>query len=266
MKTGKILFYSGIAVLLIFVTGPLLWGIRTSFAPRFDTGIIPSSLTWEHYLAIFGRPEFFTYIKNSLLITLSTICAVLLFAFPAGYALSRLKFPGIKLGVVLLILPLLPPVAILVPLSAYIQKLGIYNTHFAVIITNMVFTLPFSIWMTRNFILANPVEIEEAALIDGCSRFQIIFRIAIPMMVPGLIALSMFVFISVWNNYLYAFALTSSQNLRVLPQGILSYLGTWGTYWGGLTAAGIIAILPPLALFFMFQKWFIEGMFAQQLK
>lgn len=217
-------------------------------------------------MALLSRPYFLLYLRNSLLVALAAIAIVLVLAIPGGYSLARFKFPGHQLGLMLIILPLLPPVAILTPLLAFFHKLGLYDSLVAVIIANVIFNLPFAVWMVRNFILSNPEEIEEAAQIDGCSRLRMLIKIVIPLMIPGLIAVAVFIFINAWNNYLYAFAFISSQELRVLPQGIVSFLGSWGTYWGGLTAAGMLAIIPPIVLFLVFRRWFIKGIFAQHLK
>lgn len=249
-----------------FILFPFFWGLRTSLAERFDTGLIPTHLTLRHYLGLMARPEFYFYLRNSLVVAVASIIITVAIAVMGGYALARMKFRGQKLGALLLILPLLPPVAILVPLVSYFQQLGLYNTLTAVIAANVVFNIPLAVWMVRNFILGNPIEIEEAACLDGCTRWGVIFRIVLPMMGPGIVAVAVFVFINSWNGYLYAFALTSSQSLRVLPQGILSFLGSWGTYWGGLTAAGMLVLLPPVILFLCFQKWFIAGIFGQQLR
>jgi len=258
--------YTLLVIIGLIVIFPILWAIRTSLAPRFDNKFIPSKLTLEHYISLFGREEFLLYLKNSFFVSMGSIFITLSISLFGGYALSRFTFPGKNLSILLLLFPLLPPIAILVPLITYMNKIGLYNTLWAVITANVVFNLPLTVWMFRNFILANPVEIEEAAFIDGCSKVGVLFKIAIPTMLPGIIAISIFVFINSWNNYLYAFALTSSQNLRVLPQGILAFLGSWGTYWGGLTASGIMAVFPPVLLFLIFQKWFISGIFAQHLK
>ncbi|MFQ5795992.1 MAG: carbohydrate ABC transporter permease [Candidatus Bipolaricaulia bacterium] len=265
-RLGDVISWIGVILVTVFVLSPILWGLRTSLAPRFDKGIIPSDITVEHYQLILARPEFFIYTKNSLLVAAGAIAITLPVALLGGYALARFNFPGKNLSVLLLILPLLPAIAILIPLISYVNKLGLYNTHAVVIMANAVFNLPFAIWMLRNFILINPIEIEEAAMIDGCSRIRVLYRIAIPMMTPGLIAVAVFVFITSWNNYLYAFALTASPDLRVLPQGILSFIGVWGTNYGGLTAIGTLALIPPVALFLLFQRWFIAGVFGQQLK
>jgi ABC-type glycerol-3-phosphate transport system permease component len=260
------LFTCALIFFAVFMLFPLLWGIRTSLAPALETRLIPSHLTLEHYASLLGRSEFFFYMRNSLLVSLSSILITVLFALLGGYALARMKFRGKGLGALLLVLPLLPPVAILVPLVSYFHKIHLYNTLFALVCANVVFNLPLTVWMLRNFILSHPVEIEEAARLDGCSRWACLFRITLPLLGPGLISVALFVFINSWNSYLYAFALTSSQSLRTLPQAILAFLGNWGTYWGGLCAAGMLVLLPPVVLFLAFQKWFIAGIFGQYLK
>jgi ABC-type glycerol-3-phosphate transport system permease component len=258
-----LLHYATLIVLAGFVFFPFYWGLRTSLAPANDFHFFPTTITAAHYQALLQRPEFWQYTQNSLLVAFGTIGMILLITPIGSYALARFRFLGEKFGILFLLLPLLPPIAILVPLLAYFNKIGLNDSLLAVIIANTVFNLPFVVWMLRNFILTNPVEIEEAALLDGCSRLRVLFQIVLPTLLPGLIAVIVFVFINAWNNYLYAFALTSSHHLRVLPQGILAFLGSWGTYCGGLTAAGMLAIIPPVLLFLIFQRWFIQGILGE---
>lgn len=263
MKTKNIISWIGFIVIAMFVLFPFVWGLRTSFSPRYETSLIPSRFALEHYQSLFARPAFLLYFKNSLVITLGAIALTLPLALLGGYSLARLNFPGKQFGILLLVFPLLPLIAILVPLVSYMYKLGVYDSFIALILVNSVFNMPFALWMLRNFIINTPVEIEEAALLDGCSKIGALFRIALPLMLPGLVAVIVFVFVTTWNNYLYAAALTSSMSVRVLPQGLLSFIGTWGMYWEGLCAAGILTLIPPLVLFLLFQKWFIAGLFAQ---
>ncbi len=263
MKGSKLLWYVVALCYAFIVLGPFMWVVRTSLAPDLDHGIVPASLTLKHFKAVLSRPEIVRYLMNSAAVSLGSVMIVLPVGLAAGYALARFRFWGQRMVPVFLALPLLPAVAILVPLTSYMRRLGLYDTLPAVILANAVFNVPFALWMLRNFIASTPVEIEEAAQIDGCSRLGTLVRIAIPVAAPGVISVMVFVFISAWNNYLYAFALTSSQDLRVLPHGVLAFLGSWGTYWGGLSVAGIVAVVPPIALFLIFQKWFVAGMFQQ---
>jgi multiple sugar transport system permease protein len=269
MRIGRSMnFFTWLGFILfsLFSLFPLIWGLRTSLAGKYDYKLIPEKLTFEYYSLLFQRPELWLYLRNSLIVTLTSIIIVLPVAVLGAYALARFNFKGRKYGIVFLVLPMLPPVALLVPLISYMNNMGLYNTFMAVILANVIFNMPFSIWMLRNFIMATPHTIEEAGLVDGCSKISVLWRVAIPMMLPGLVDVSLFVFINSWSNYLYAFALTSSPNIRVLPQGVLAFLGSWGTNWGGLTAIGIITLIPPVVFFLIFQNWFVAGMFGQQLK
>ena len=262
----SLLVWAAFLLIALFVLGPILWGLRTSLAHDNERAIIPPALTLEHYAGLFTRPEVMRYIRNSLIVSAGTISVVLPIAVLAAYGLARFEFRGKEYGVLLLVMPMIPAIALLVPLISYMNRLGLYNSLFAVIIAISVFNLPFSTWMLKDFIMTNPISIEECALLDGCSRFQMLTKVALPMMAPGLGAVIVFIFVMSWNNYMHAFALTSSPAYRVLPQGILSFLGAWGTQWGGLTAAGTIALIPPMLFFFLFRRWFVAGLFGHQLK
>lgn len=265
-KWVDIVCWIGFIAIAIFVLAPLIWGVRTSFTPNDEFSWIPKNPTLEHYRNIFSRPLILLFLRNTLLVSLGSIAITLPIAMLGGYSLARYQFPGKNLSFVLMILPLLPPIAILVPLVAYINKMAIYDTLFAVTMVTVVFNLPFAVWMLRNFIIGTPVTIEESALIDGCTPFQVVWRIVLPAIFPGIIAVSVFIFINSWNGYLFAFALIADPKKRVLSQAILAFLGAWGTDWGGLSAVGMIALIPPILLFLFFQKWFIAGLVGQQLK
>ncbi len=265
-RAKRFLVWVGFTAITVFVFCPILWGIRTSFAPRFDPAIIPSRLTLQNYVALLRQPEIYRYFANSLFVAGGAAAIVLPVAVLAAYALSRFTFRGSRLGILFLVLPMLPTVALLVPLISYMNRLGLYNRLFGVVLVNAVFSMPFAVWMLRNFIIANPSSIEEAALIDGCSRTRMLLLIAVPLMAPGMVAVGLFVFISSWSNYLYSFALTTSPSNQVVSKAILSFMGAWGIDWGGLTAIGLISMLPPVVLFLVFQRWFVAGLFGNQVK
>jgi multiple sugar transport system permease protein len=255
----KIVIWSIGLLILLFVLFPFLWGLKIALSSKVELTLLPNGISLNNFTNLLLRDEFLIYLRNSVEVSIISVIASLVLSIPAAYSLARFDFKGKALGNILLIFPLLPAISILIPLTSYFNSLGLYNTLLAVIICNIIFNLPFAIWMIRNYIIIVSREIEEAAILDGCSYLQILIKIILPIIIPGIIATSIFIFIAAWNNYLFASALTSSQELRVLPQGILSFLGSWGTEWGGLTAAGIITLFPPILLFLIFQKWFIKG-------
>lgn len=247
-----------LAAIAALVLLPLLWTLRTSLAPARDLSLFPA-LTLDHYRFLLSQPAFYAYLRNSLVVTASTVAIVLVLSLLAGYALAKLRFPGRQLGVLFLLVPLIPPLALLVPLISYLYQAGLFNTIGGLVVLNSVFNLPFAVWMARGFVLAVPDEVEEAAMIDGATRLGIVWRIVLPITTTGMVAVGTYVFIQTWNNYIYAFAIISSPAQRVIPMGILASLGAWGTQWGPLTAFGILGVLPPILLLVLGRRAFIAG-------
>jgi ABC-type glycerol-3-phosphate transport system permease component len=264
-RTRLMLSWVGTLFVVVVIIFPVYWGLRTSLVPNANLDFIPSVLTTEHYQMLFAA-GFMKNIKNSLIVSLGTILFTLPIALLAGYSLARFDFPGKRYSAVLLVLPLLPAIAVLVPLILYMRGLGIYNTLYSVILASAVFALPFCTWMIRGFMLSIPREIEEAALIDGCGPFMALYKIAIPLAAPGLIAVAIFTLISAWNNYLFSFAFTTRTALQVVPAALLGFISAWGENYGGMNAAAMVATLPVLIFFLIFQKWFVQGMLAGSSK
>jgi multiple sugar transport system permease protein len=259
---GRVLYWAVVVALVAFCLLPILWGVRTSLAPAFDTSLVPSRLTGEHYVKIVSRGLLYRYALNSLLVTLGALVLVLPLALAAGYALARHQFWGRRLAPVMLALPLLPAVTFLVPIARYLNMVGLYNTRTALILANAAFCLPFATWMVWNFVHAIPPSLEEAAFLDGCSRVGALVRVVLPSMIPGAIAAGVFVAVQAWSNYLFAFALTRDAEIRVLPHAIVEFIGSWTTDWGGLMAIGVLTLLPPLIVFQILQRWFVAGMYG----
>jgi len=258
----RALYWVVVAALAAFCLLPILWGVRTSLAPPLDRSLVPHRLTGEHYAKILARADFYRYVFNSTVVTLGAVVLVLPLALAAGYALGRHQFWGRRLAPVMLALPLLPAVTFLVPIARYLHTMGLYNTRTALILANAAFCLPFATWMVWNSVHAIPPSLEEAAFLDGCSRVQALVRVVLPSMIPGAIAAGVFVAIQSWSNYLFAFALTSDSEIRVLPHAIVEFIGLFSTDLGGLTAIGILALLPPLIVFQILQRWFVAGMYS----
>ena len=260
-------WFSLYLLLGLFALFPLLWGLKLSFTPKLDYNLIPQSLTLANYAKIITNHVITKFFFNSIKVCFGSILIVVPTSLLAAYGISRYDFKGKGLlKICLLIFPMLPSSAILVPLVKYFNKLGLYNTIFGVILGTSVFSLSLTTWMFINFIDNTQKTIEEAALIDGLNPYQTLFRITLPMIKPGLICIIVYIFIGSWNGYTLSYALTTSPDSRVLAQAILSFLGAWGTDWGGLTAMSIIMLIPPIVFFLFFQKSFIAGMFGENLK
>ena len=254
-------------VILLFVMIPLLWGVRTSLcASNYDKNLIPKEFTLDNYSNLLKSPSFLPGIWNSVMVSLCTILILLPIVTLASYALGRMKFKGRFLEKVLLLLPLLPAIAILIPLVQNMNAIGLYNNLLGVIVLNVVFLLPFTTYLLKNFMALLSKSIEEAAFVDGCTRLHTMVYIILPNALPGFASVMVYTFINSWLNYLYPYALIADMNSRTMPQTLLALIGQYGNNYPSLTAASILTLLPPLIFFCIFQKWFIAGLFGTSMK
>ena len=267
MKRPHLLFnVLGVAFVTVFVVFPLYWSFRTAVSPSGFRGFLPRQFTWDNFDFLFDTNGFMRNVKNSLIVSFWSTALVLPLSVTAGYALARFEFPGKRLTLLVFLLPLVPSIAVLVPLILFMRTLHLLNTLTAVVIGNTVFTLPFAIWMLRGFFMQIPSELDDAARLDGATRLQALYRVILPLSAPGLIAVAIFALINSWNNYLYSFAFTSSAEVQVVPARLLGFITAFGTNYGGMNAAGLVAIVPPLLFFLIFQKWFVQGMLQGSVK
>lgn len=251
------------SALLIFTFVPIVWGLRTSLASsNYDFQLIPQQMTFNNYITVAQTPAFQTGIVNSMLYCAGVVVLLLIIVIPAAYALSRLNFRGKFLGRALLFLPLLPFIALLVPLTGALNSYGMLNRGGSVVVVSAAFQVPFSCWLLRNFFQAIPVSLEEAAFLDGCSRWQSLVYIIIPNAFTGIVAVSVFSVISTWLSYLVPYALISYPALFSLSQTLLAFQGQYNTDYPSLTAASMMTLAPPMIFFAIFQRWFIAGLFG----
>ena len=263
---GRVLVGTGVALFLFGVTFPLYWSVRTALTSGQGASLLPEAPTLANYRYVFSTGAFADTLLNSLIVAIGAVVLTVPVAILAAYALARFDFAGKQLGSLLLLLPLLPTVAVLVPLIVYMRTVGLYNSLYAVILGASLFTLPFAVWMLRGFILAVPLAVEEAARLDGCGRLATLRRVVLPLVAPGLVSTAVFCFITAWNNYVLAAAFTTSEQLRVVPMAIVGYTTAWGTNYPGMNAAATLAMVPPLVFFFLVQRWFVQGLVAGSVR
>lgn len=264
MKTKTILKNIFLLLLSLIIIGPILWGLSTSlkapnkilaFPPRF----IPDEPTLMHYAEIF-RTGIHAYLGNSFFISLGTVLTSIFIGSLAGFAISRFRFRWKKsLMFMIVVVMSIPIVSLMVPTYTYLAKSGILNTRLVLILLYSAYQLPISVWILKSFIDTIPVELEEAAMIDGYTRIQSLFKIILPLATPGLIAAGLFILVFSWNDFVVALVMTSSEAVRTLPVGIYFYLGFFGREWGPLMASAMVSIVPIIILFVVFQKYFLSG-------
>lgn len=262
----------------MFIIFPFYWMVVTSLKALGDALAIPPQLlpirpTLENFKRIlFGYPGervfFMTFFKNSLIVGGGTVILSTGMAMLAAYAFSRHRFIGRRIILnAILIFQMFPLVLLLISFYIMFSKLGLLNTHIGLIIAHTSFALPLCTWILKGFFDKIPKEIEEAALIDGCSSLQVILRVTFPLALPGIFAVAIFAFLTSWDEYLFALTLIATDQTRTLPPGIvLTFVGQFEIRWSDMMAASIIATLPVAILFLLSQRLLIEGLTTGALK
>ncbi len=262
----------GIGVLVIFAILPLLWTLYTSLRTniaimKYPIAIDFSSLSLKAYTNVWKDTNFPTLIRNSLIISFLTVIISLTLGTLAGYALSRSKFKG-RQGVLIVYLSirLVPGVLILVPMYILMYKLGLLDRYMGLVLAYTTFTLPATVWLMKGFFDSLPPDLENAARIDGCSRLGALWRISLPLVLPGLAATGTLTAITAWNDVLFAIMLTSSDRTRTWPVGLREMIGEFNLPWEALTATAIMSLLPVVIGFALVGRKMVAGITAGSLK
>ena len=266
------LFGLHLPVLLIvaFALAPYAWTFLSSITPERDLNLgvryFPERPTADNYFRLFARISFGRNIKDSLFVAAGTTVLGLSLTLTASYSFSRFafRFRG-PLLIQFLVINMFPVVLLLIPLFIIMRILGLMDSHLALIIAYSTFTIPFATWMMTSFFRAIPKELDESAQIDGLGRVGTMVRIIIPVAAPGIAATGIYIFITAWNEFIYAAVLTSSR-VRTIPVALQNMVGEYQIAWGLLTSGGILAALPVVVLFFFVQKQLIGGMTAGAVK
>ena len=263
---------AGLLVFAVMVF-PVYWMVTTAFKPTDSINSLkptwlPRDPTLQHFRDAVHRPYFWVDVKNSLIIVGFSVALAIVMSFLAAIALAKYRFDGRKLFLVLVIgIQMLPAIGLIIPLYVVLAKYHLTNTLTGVILVEMTFVLPFSIWMLRGFILGVPKDLEEAALVDGSSRVGAFFRILLPLVAPGLVATSVFVFITVWNEYIFANVLLTDQSKQTLTLWLSFFYGTSrNTDWGGLMAGATLTAIPVVIFFLIVQRKIAFGLTAGAVK
>jgi ABC-type glycerol-3-phosphate transport system permease component len=265
MNRGGLLLFARL-LLFAWVAAPLLWGLIASFTPEremFDTMLLPTTLTAEHYRSLFTNRDFATPIRNSLIVALSTTVLALLFGIPAAWAFARFSFRGRRtlLGLVLGV-SVFPQIAIVSPLFLLLRELRLINTLPGLVVPYASFALPLAIWLLTGYFKQMPVEMEEAALADGASEWQLLTRIVLPVAAPGVATTAILTFIYCWNEFLFALSFTLGAERQTVPVAIALFRGQYQVPWGEILAAASLATLPVAIIVLLFQRRIVDGLTA----
>lgn len=269
MKAGVIV---SLCIGAVFAGFPVFWMFLNSFKPNseifaFPPKIISENFTLVGYHAIFSNPEKVRFFTNSYIVSISVTLLTLLVAIQAAYAFSRFNFKGKNaFNVVILSLQAVPPITLMIPYFGLMVTLKLYNTYQGLILTYMVFTLPYAIIMMTGYFNTLPKELDEAVKIDGGGSLAALWRVLVPVSIPGIVSVGIYTFMISWNEYLFALTLTRTQEMRTVPIGIQLLMGQHSYEWNEMMAMSILGSLPVLVLFLFFQRYFMGGLTSGAVK
>ncbi len=251
---------------------PILWMLSSSFKRNteifeYPPRLFTESFSFDAYLSIFSDPEKVRFFINSYVVSLSVTAATLFVAILAAYAFSRFDFPFKSvLNVVIVSVQAVPPITLLIPYFGLVVIFGLYNTYQGLILTYMVFTLPYAIIMLTGYFNTLPKELDEAVRVDGAGSWTALWRVLVPIATPGIVSVGIYTFMLAWNEYLFALTLTRTVDMRTVPIGIQLLMGQHSYQWNEMMAMSIVGSIPILFLFLFFQRFFIGGLTAGSVK
>lgn len=262
----------GLLLGAVFAGGPVLWMLSNSFKSNTEIFELPPRLvteafSFDAYLAIFRDPATMRFFLNSYVVAFAVTALTLLVAIQAAYALSRFDFRGRRvLNVVIVSVQAVPPITLLIPYFGLMVALGLFNSYSGLILTYMVFTLPYAIIMMTGYFNTLPKELDEAVRVDGAGSMTALWRILVPISVPGIVSVGIYTFMIAWNEYLFALTLTKTIDMRTVPIGIQLLMGQHSYEWNQIMAMSVLGSVPVLVLFLFFQRYFISGLTAGSVK
>jgi multiple sugar transport system permease protein len=270
-RIRKVILFGGLAIFSIWTIFPIIWIIETSLKPNKDlyttATLIPQRVTLVHYHEVVDKTPFFTYFKNSLIVSLSTTAIAMVIGVLSAYAITRLAFRGRAfMARATIVTYLVPGTLLFIPVFQIAQQLHLTDKASGLIVIYLIFTVPFCTWLAISYFNTIPSELEDAALVDGASRFQSLTRIIIPLALPALAVIALFAFTNSWNEFLFALLLIGRDSQKTIPAGLVSFINGDVYQWGALMASSLIASLPPILIYIIAQKWVVSGLAGGAVK
>ncbi|GAA1706079.1 carbohydrate ABC transporter permease [Nonomuraea bangladeshensis] len=275
-RLGKILLNTAGVLVFLYAVFPVYWMVATGFKENdqiFTTEFVPfpTHFTFDHFARVLtegvANNSIWLYMRNSAIVALGTVLIGSAFALLSATAIARFRFKGRGVFlVVLLVVQMLPAEGLLIPLYMMVKRVGLGDTFIGLIVTQVALTLPFGVWMLRTFVAAVPKSLEEAAWIDGAGRMQTFWKVLFPLVAPGLVATSIFSFITAWNDLVFALYLMSESEGYTMPVALQYFIGQKGVDWGAIMAGSTLMTIPVVIFFLLVQRRMVSGLVAGAVK
>ncbi|MBP9048980.1 MAG: carbohydrate ABC transporter permease [Tabrizicola sp.] len=265
-KYAAILFY------LTFALFPLYWLLKISITPdqlifTEGTALWPTDATLENFTKVIWQTDFLRFFRNSLVVSLASAAITTVIAAAAGYAFSRFRFRGQKLVIALMLLTqMFPLLMIIAPIYKIVAAMGLLNSLSSLILVYTAFNIPFATFLMQSFFDGIPKDLEDAAMMDGCTRFQALRKVILPLTLPGLGATLGFIFTAAWSEVLFALMLIRSEDGMTFPVGMLTFVSKFSVDWGQMMAAGVLALIPSCLFFIFIQRYLVQGLTSGAVK
>jgi multiple sugar transport system permease protein len=261
MVAGPLLLY------LVFTLVPFYWMAVFALRPAGSTSLVPWPATLDHFRTVWYGIGFGIFFRNSVIVAVAVEGVVCVLALAGGYALARYRFTGRNLFMIgLLCTQFIPGAMMLIPLFVIFRHLGLINNLGSLVIADTAFQLPLALILMSGFVANVPVELEEAAMVDGCSRLRAFLTVTLPLLRPALVAVGSFAFIGAWNNFLFALMFMSQQDRFTIPVGLSYTIGEFNVDFGALAAGGVVAAIPVVLVFALIQRYLVQGLSAGAVK
>ncbi|MBP1884498.1 carbohydrate ABC transporter permease [Sinorhizobium mexicanum] len=261
-----------VAMLVIVAVFPFLWMAVSAFKPLSQLYTIPPQWlpdppTFENFKNVVFQSNIPRYFINSLIISIGSTFLALVFAIFAAYGFARFDFRGRSAALAFVLIgQLLPTATVIVPLYIVLNYLGLINTYIGLILVYLILTLPLSVWMLTGYFRGIPKELEDAAIIDGASQLGVLFRISLPLVTPGIIAVTLYSFVATWNEFVFALSFATEKEMKTLPIGLAEFSTEFDTDWGAVMAASFVMTLPIALIFLVMQRMFVGGLMSGATK
>lgn len=268
---GRLSVYFGGLILAVYSAFPIYWMIASSLRPAremlTDPSLLPATVTLDNYVSLLAQTDYVRQFLNSTVVALATVSLTMVLSIMIAYGVTRQRMRGKQLVISgMLYAYMFPPLLLAIPLYAMFSAVGLNDTLFSLVISHLTITMPLGVWFLWGFFKTMPFELEEAAMVDGCSRLGAFLRVVLPLSVPGLVTVAIFAFLLSWTDYTFALVMIGSDANKTVPLGLASMVGAFDLRWGDIMAGSTLIALPLFAAFVALSRYFVQGLTAGAIK